>query len=552
MQVWQNTFKELRNQYLARSTQRLEHMELLLAHLAKKPAEPDLLRKLMRHYHWLAGSGGIYGFQQISKLGSTGEEICEKLLSANKAITRLDWEKCRALVEGVYMMLESDEDSQLATIGRAFPAEMERGLDAVVVESPQSDFLFLTRLLEEEGIMVRRCDSLPAAWEACSQTMPKFLIIGLAANGEAPCYDLVERIRGLDAGRDIPIFIVSNKSAFPDKVQAIHSGVDGFYEHPVDWESLIRRMKFLLERNDTASYKILSVEDDPDQAEFICAVLQSAGYQVCHTANPLEFEEKLLEFNPDLVLLDIMLPGVTGYELVRYLRQHDRWMTLPVLFLTTLNQLEAHVESARAGGDDHLIKPIAPVLLLSAISARLQRARFIKELIHRDGLTSLLTHTSFMEEAIAVVAAAKRNPERIACMILIDVDEFKAINQRYGYTTGDKVLVALAGVLKEHLRLSDKVGRFGGQELAAIVEDLEDFEAKRLIDRLLHDFSQIEHRSPAGEKFTVTFSAGLAMLDSRVMDAERWRHNAEQALNVAKTAGRNCVIRSSTGSIEAV
>ena len=105
--------------------------------------------------------------------------------------------------------------------------------------------------------------------------------------------------------------------------------------------------------------RILSVEDDPDQAAFIRAFLESAGYQVRTCTDPKNFESFLSSFNPDLVLLDVMLPGMTGYELARYLRQDERYATLPVIFLTTQGNIEARIEAARSGGDDHLVKTCA-------------------------------------------------------------------------------------------------------------------------------------------------------------------------------------------------
>jgi CheY-like chemotaxis protein len=122
-------------------------------------------------------------------------------------------------------------------------------------------------------------------------------------------------------------------------------------------------------------FKILSVEDDLEQAHFIKSTLESAGYKVLHIADPSEFEQSLISFAPDLVLLDIMLgDDISGHDLARAVRRNDTFNKLPIVFLTTQNQVKMHLESARAGGDEHLIKPISPQLLISAIAGRLQQA----------------------------------------------------------------------------------------------------------------------------------------------------------------------------------
>lgn len=546
MQVWQDTFKELKNQYLTRSAERLDQIRDLLNSLAKSPSDLGLLRDLMRQFHWLAGSGGIYGFPQITKLGTHGEEFCEQLLRTNKPVTRDDWDKCKALLDALRIAFAGDEDPQKATIEKTLPKSPYDGIEVLLVDPEQSNFLFLTKLLEDQGMQVRAAKSADAAYKQIQDVFPKAIVIALPLP-DASAYELVERIRAMTGGQDTVIILVGGKIGFLDKVQSIHCGADGFYQMPVAWEAVEQRLRYLLDRGKPQNYKILSVEDDPDQAYFIRAVLESAGYRVHHIADPMQFEEALLSFNPDLVLLDILLPGMTGYELARYLRQDERWATLPILFLTTQNQLEAHIESARAGADDHLVKPVAPALLLSAAASRLERARFLKNLLHRDGLTRLLTHSAFMEEAQAIVAQCKRNPQKLASLILLDIDRFKPINERYGYATGDKVLVSLSAVMRKRLRLSDIVGRFGGEEIAVIVEDLEEYDAVNLAQRLLQDFTATAHRAPDGTDFHMTFSAGVASLDIKLMDLERWRRTAEQALRAAKNNGRNCVMKALGG-----
>lgn len=547
MQVWQDTFKELKSQYIVRSAERLDQISDLLNSLAKAPGDPALLRDLMRQYHWLAGSGGIYGFPQITKLGTHGEEFCEVLLRANKAVTRSDWDKCKALLDALRVAFAGDEvDPQKQTYEKALPKSEYEGIEILFVDNDGSNFLFLQKLLDDQGMAVKSAKAAVNALEMCSAKMPAAMIIALPLP-DASGYELVERVRQMPQGESPVIFFVSNKSGFLDKVQAIHCGADGFFQIPVHWEQVEGRLKYLLDRGKPNNYRILSVEDDPDQAYFIKAVLESAGYKVHHIADPTQFEEALLSFNPDLVLLDILLPGLTGYELARYIRQDDRWATMPVLFLTTQNQLEAHIESAKAGADDHLVKPIAPALLLSATASRLERARFLKNLLHRDGLTRLLTHTAFMERAQSVTAQCKRHQNRMAALILIDIDRFKPVNEKYGYACGDKVLVSLSAVLRQRLRTSDIVGRFGGEELAVIVEDLEEYDAVNLAQRLLQDFAAVAHRAEDGTEFHVTFSAGVAVLDAKVMDVERWRRHAEQALRAAKNNGRNCVMKAIGG-----
>jgi diguanylate cyclase (GGDEF)-like protein len=125
---------------------------------------------------------------------------------------------------------------------------------------------------------------------------------------------------------------------------------------------------------------------------------------------------------------------------------------------------------------------------------------------------------------------------------MIDIDHFKTINDTFGHQAGDRVLVALSSLLRRHLRRSDIIGRYGGEEFGVLLDRLYEDEAVRLMQRLLLEFAEVEQRAPAGQTFRVTFSAGVAMFDPLTMDLERWIQAADTALYAAKRAGRNRVV----------
>jgi diguanylate cyclase (GGDEF)-like protein len=414
-------------------------------------------------------------------------------------------------------------------------------VEALIVDDDAEMVRIASRVLETEGMVVKTAPSRLAALAAVTEGMPDVVLVDVGLP-DGSGYDLVEELRRRPDAEACAVLVISVRSDFQGRVHAVTCGADGYFEKPVDWEALLRRLHHVLERTRTEPGRVLSVEDDPAEAAFLRTVLESGGYQfeVCPT--PERFEAALTSFQPDLVLMDVNLPGVTGYDLVRYVRQNERYATLPILFLTTESAMGAHVEAARAGGDEHLVKPVAPGLLLSAVAARVERARFVKSLLERDGLTRLLTHTSCQERAKALVARRQRTPQRPAAWVMLDLDHFKSINDCYGHPTGDKVLLSLAGLLRRRLRQSDTVARYGGEEFVILLEDLTEAEALRLVSRLLAEFASLDHRAPDGTRFRASFSAGVAMLDPGTMGVEGWKQAADDALYRAKAAGRNRVM----------
>jgi diguanylate cyclase (GGDEF)-like protein len=278
------------------------------------------------------------------------------------------------------------------------------------------------------------------------------------------------------------------------------------------------------------------------------STLEQAGYQVKLTVSPRHFNEEFSAYRPDLLILDIMLPDVNGHDLARFVRQDDQHATLPIIFLTGERDQQARIATVEAGGDDHLVKPVHPSLLIASVAARLERSRFLKMLLNRDGLTRLLTHSSFMEQARALVDrkqheslnGARHTP---ATMVILDIDHFKTINDSYGHQAGDRVLKSLSALLRRHVRRSDLIGRYGGEEFAILLDNVHENDSVRLMMRLLREFGQLEHQAPNGSVFRVTFSVGVARLNAPEMDLYGWFNAADGALYAAKKAGRNRVVK---------
>ena len=545
MQSWDDAYSHLRASFVHEAAARLDQITGLLDALSANPADSTSFLELRRRFHAFAGAGTSYGFPDVTALGLRGERECAALIRQGGGPGAQDLERWRGIVKDMREVFASAREVR-PEAPREATAPARHGPESIlIVDEDEQVRESLTHLLETEGMKTRAVRTKAEAVLALDEAVPHGVITDIRLP-DGSGYDLVEHIRGLPlaAAESLPILILSPLSPFLDKVEAIHCGADGYFEKPVDWEALMRRLQHLLERNRPESARILSVEDDPHQSAFVSAVLKSAGYDVHVCDEPTRFEADLVAFKPDLVLMDIMLPGITGYDLVRYLRQDERHAALPVIFLTTDGQLQARIETAKVGGDDHLLKPVPPPLLLSAVAARLERSRFLKSLLDRDGLTRLLTHTAFLERARAALALKQRHPGKHSAWVMIDLDHFKAVNDKYGHPVGDRVLGALAALLRRRLRQADTIGRYGGEEFAVLIEDLPEADTTRLISRLLEEFAALEHEVAGGGSFHCTFSAGVAMIEPG-MDLDSWKKAADDALYAAKAAGRKRVIAAS-------
>ena len=284
--------------------------------------------------------------------------------------------------------------------------------------------------------------------------------------------------------------------------------------------------------------RILCLEDDPDQAAYVCAILQSANYETAVAHDVAEFERVVEEFRPDLLLLDISLPDGNGIDLAATVRRAGGQVAVPIILLTGRSSMRSRLDGIRAGADDYLLKPVDRDLLLATVATRLDRARSMRLLIERDNLTLAVTRAAFLRSMDEAIADRARSGMPY-CMVILDIDHFKSINDQYGHPTGDRVLSLFGRFLRANVRMDDVVGRLGGEEFGILLAGTGPDDARTLIERLLDRFARIPHIARGADRFYVTFSAGVAMLGDDSADA--WRQRADDACYAAKRRGRSRV-----------
>jgi diguanylate cyclase (GGDEF)-like protein len=550
MRSWEDEFRELTTEFLAGGPQRVGDLQAAIDRLEEAPHDLSALAELRRLFHSLAGAGGTYGVTSLTTLAREGEALCLEMAEGEtRAPQALD--EWRRLVREIAVgFVEAAPASAAVSPGAASPAghpagaQASRGsFDIVVVDADETVGRRVARLMAHDGVRIRLAASVAGARQAFDEAMPDGVLVDLQLP-DGPGYGVIEDLRSRPGGEVPAVVIVSLTGDFLDQAEAIHAGADACFDTPVDWDAVAQKLSHLLDRNVVDVPRVLVVEDDPANAVYARTILEAVGYEVRVCDRPRQFNETLAAFRPDLILMDIVLPEFNGFDLTRFVRQDNQYATLPIIFLTSETEVQARIQTVKAGGDDFLLKPVNPSLLIANVAARLERARFLKTLLNRDGLTRLLTHTSFMEHAQALMAQKRRPDRGPASLVMLDIDHFKTVNDTYGHQAGDRVLVTLSTLLRRHLRRSDVIGRYGGEEFGILLDALHENEAERLMLRLLDEFARTEHRAPDGTTFRVTFSAGVAELATSHTDLERWIQAADTALYGAKRAGRNRVLSS--------
>lgn len=237
--------------------------------------------------------------------------------------------------------------------------------------------------------------------------------------------------------------------------------------------------------------KILLIEDDPGVRTVILKMLDAEGFDVISTTNGQRGIELARELEPDLIISDIMMPECDGYEVLTQLRQASETAAIPFIFLSAKSDKTDFRQGMELGADDYLTKPFTRAELLGAISARLNKrnsitqpyieemkkaAENLGQLAYRDPLTNLPNRILLHNRLQSAIAQARKRQVSIAVLCL-DLDQFKAINTRFGHHTGDLLLQALALRLSQMVSPEDTVARMGADEFSIILVSQNDQDA---------------------------------------------------------------------------
>jgi diguanylate cyclase (GGDEF)-like protein len=236
-----------------------------------------------------------------------------------------------------------------------------------------------------------------------------------------------------------------------------------------------------------------------------------------------------------------MLPGVNGWDAIRIVRSIPEWRDLPIVFLTGRTDLESRVAAFDAGADDYLAKPLVPEELLARVRVRLDRRRLLREMTERDSLTHCLSRRTLLHAFASRLSEARRH-DQVLSAALIDVDRFKRVNDTYGHLVGDHVLMALGRLLNERFRLEDLRGRWGGDEFVIVFPNSGAATAAGVLSRVIDEFARLPFRGERGERFFVTFSAGIGRFPSDGASVDALVRAADRRLYAAKRGGRGQVV----------
>lgn len=370
---------ELRKRFAEQLPARLASIRAEFRLLDVSSWDRGVAESLHRHVHGVTGAAGTFGLQHVSDaarrlevrlqalLRGTGIPLQDELAALGRELERLEQEVLRGMLD------------DLSDPGPGLKPPVASGPPMVyLVEDDALQAEGLRQMLEEGGYRVRVFADLSVfratAMDAGAECPSAIIMDMIFPEGESAGVDMIAEL-ALSPFAHVPVVVASVRDDLPACLAALRAGARHYMAKPVETKRLIAMLDELIASAPAESYRVVLLDDDALMLEAQTAVLRAAGIEVVGLSNSLELFETLDDFQPDVLILDVYMPGATGPELAAILRDREAFMHLPVLFLSAETDITQQLQALSLGGDDFLVKPVRPAHLVAAVRARAERAR---------------------------------------------------------------------------------------------------------------------------------------------------------------------------------
>lgn len=389
-------------------------------------------------------------------------------------------------------------------------------------------------------------------------------------------YQVTQLVKQNPQTKDIPIILVTALQSEHDKKLGFDAGADEFLTKPINKIEIIARIRSMLRlkqyreqmvvriqsegqknisslnersfRNKNAQ-SVLLVEDNDKDSKLIQRLIINEPYRLMRVKSGEEAISLAMNEKIDLILLDIILPGLDGYQVCQYLKNNDRTRDIQIVMITGLSDLESRLKGVEEGVDDFLVKPIDNRELKSRINALLRKKAYHDLLqSHReqalslavtDGLTQLYNQSYFKRYLDIEIARAQCHQYNVG-LLIADLDDFKKYNDELGHLFGDEILRFFARLIRSHIQEIDFPVRYGGEEFAIVFPYAEVEKVIAVSERIRKSVEQYvfqEVENPLLARITV--SIGIAFCPIDAIKSNELIEKADHRLYRAKKSGKN-------------
>lgn len=530
---------KLRSKYQANLVQ---YRDRLAAIAPNVPEDTALLQEMQMLAHRLAGSGQAYGFRDISQTAKALEDALSKT-------NRMSKKEISAVISApVHALLTCLQQHQVHQHTQAVTTDLELkalpdAINLLIVDDDDDFSAKLAHTLETYGYIVKTEANITNLEQAVSLHKPLALLVDMDFYGQRFAGSNHVSLWRQKDGAPLPVIFISEHDSFQLRLASVRAGGNYFLSKPLDIPKLITILHAELNLSPTEPYRVMVVDDDSDVVNLYQSVLDEAGYSVS-TATCAERALAMLdESQPELILIDVNMPGCNGIELGRIIRQHEQFSVIPILFISANADTDVQLACARLANDEFISKPIEPWRLLMMVKSRVIKGRQLQQ---QDTIFTSNSSNSLPDALTALPKLAylqfntnkvlQQKPEALIALLKIDIRDFHSINNLHGQFCGDQVLQHLAWELGQHIKTADLLCRESGDEFYLLTTSYRSHEAlHNFIKSLLNVVEKTQVFSEQGQ-VALSIDVGVAVANADTLNADELIDYAEMALYKAKAS----------------
>lgn len=358
-------------------------------------------------------------------------------------------------------------------------------------------------------------------------------------------YRVLEQIKSMEQTMTLPVIMISSLENETQRLKALEGGAIEYFRKPFPDGALKQLVSEVLGRLERNRRKTICCADESEQIRrYVKQLVQTHGYRCECFAGLTELHEYLVDNTCDLVLLDLHLPNHASYEFLERMRTDASMAAMAKVGTTGFGARRDLLNAFQLGVDDFIRKPFYAEELLARVDHLLkvkETESILKQIATVDTLTELHNRGEMARRLVTEVSRARRDSRDLG-VLMLDIDHFKQVNDRFGHTVGDQVLRKVAHALRDNLRVTDIIGRYGGEEFVAFLPKATHSGAMLLAERLRECVQELQIPID-GSTLEVSMSVGACVWPHEMLPAEMSLEHvirpADQALYAAKRGGRN-------------
>lgn len=497
---FEDTLLALRAEYARELPARLDELQGLLSQLKTDPSNNFLQSEARTHAHKLRGTAASYGFKEI---GDHAAQIEEELVGS-KDLQAIDRHMTRARML-VNQIAAEQAPNLVPAITPAEPVGINPIARILVVDDDAAFLDLIDELARQRELEVMRASNVSEALDMACMADVDAALIDVELGSKELAFRLASDLRNLPGYSNLPLAFLSGSGHIERPVD--FGNITGEYlyiDKPKQTDALQSAVRQLIAIRDVTRPKVMLIDDDTDFTRRTAFVLTHEGMEVRSLNTTEDILTEMHGFAPDAVLLDVMMPGVSGFDICRMLRTMPRWRDIPITFMTAYDDVDTRIACLRCGGDDYLIKPVVNEELMTRLKMQLEKARLLKQRLEYDSVSGLLLRQPFMRELSTMISEARRQTWTVSLAF------GRVYSSPRHLLVSDAVLATAGSLLQKRFRPEDLKGYWGKNEIIIAFRNEETSVVSSLVRKACQELAGIEIQSPFDEPVSASMEFGIA------------------------------------------